>query len=37
MRNNNQVLSRETLLMQVWEAHGQVASGNNLNKGFEVQ
>ncbi|HIE1062974.1 TPA: winged helix-turn-helix domain-containing protein [Serratia marcescens] len=31
VRNNNLVLSRETLLMQVWEVHGQVASGNNLN------
>lgn len=36
VRNNNQVLSRETLLMQVWEAHGQVASGNNLNNTISI-
>ncbi|WP_274864583.1 winged helix-turn-helix domain-containing protein [Serratia marcescens] len=36
VRNNNLVLSRETLLMQVWEAHGQVASGNNLNNTISI-
>ncbi|CAI0998802.1 winged helix-turn-helix domain-containing protein [Serratia proteamaculans] len=36
VRNNNQVLSRETLLMQVWEAHGQIASGNNLNNTISI-
>ncbi|WP_411748905.1 winged helix-turn-helix domain-containing protein [Serratia marcescens] len=36
VRNNNLVLSRETLLTQVWEAHGQVASGNNLNNTISI-
>ncbi|QXX96913.1 winged helix-turn-helix domain-containing protein [Serratia marcescens] len=36
IRNNNQVLSRDTLLTQVWEAHGQVASGNNLNNAISI-
>ncbi|EMH1202861.1 winged helix-turn-helix domain-containing protein [Serratia marcescens] len=36
VRNNNLVLSRETLLSQVWEAHGQVASGNNLNNTISI-
>ncbi|OKB64700.1 hypothetical protein BHU62_21420 [Serratia marcescens] len=36
MRNNNLVLSRETLLTQVWEAHDQVASGNNLNNTISI-
>lgn len=36
VRNNHQVLSRETLLTQVWEAHGQVASGNNLNNTISI-
>jgi DNA-binding winged helix-turn-helix (wHTH) protein len=36
VRNNNLVLSRNTLLMQVWEAHGQVASGNNLNNTISI-
>ncbi|WP_238788535.1 MULTISPECIES: winged helix-turn-helix domain-containing protein [Serratia] len=36
IRNNNQVLSRDTLLTQVWEGHGQVASGNNLNNAISM-
>ncbi|WP_347299477.1 winged helix-turn-helix domain-containing protein, partial [Clostridium perfringens] len=36
VRNNNLVLSRDTLLTQVWEAHGQVASGNNLNNTISI-
>ncbi len=36
VRNNNLVLSRDTLLAQVWEAHGQVASGNNLNNTISI-
>ncbi|WP_260440753.1 winged helix-turn-helix domain-containing protein [Serratia marcescens] len=36
VRNNNLVVSRDTLLTQVWEAHGQVASGNNLNNTISI-
>jgi len=36
VRNNNLVISRDTLLTQVWEAHGQVASGNNLNNTISI-
>lgn len=36
IRNNHQMLSRETLLTQVWAAHGQVASGNNLNNTISI-
>ncbi|MGN6041354.1 winged helix-turn-helix domain-containing protein [Serratia marcescens] len=36
VRNNNLVLSRDALLAQVWEAHGQVASGNNLNNTISI-
>lgn len=31
VRNNNTLLSREYILTQVWEDHGQTASNNNLN------
>lgn len=31
IENNNVALSRDTLLFQVWEDHGKIASGNNLN------
>lgn len=36
VRNNNLVLSRDTLLTQVWDVHGQVASGNNLNNTISI-
>lgn len=36
VRNNNLVVSRDTLLTQVCEAHGQVASGNNLNNTISI-
>lgn len=36
VRNNNVILSREALLTQVWEDHGQVASGNNLNNSISM-
>ncbi|MEN5283220.1 winged helix-turn-helix domain-containing protein [Serratia marcescens] len=36
VRNNNAILSRDVLLTQVWEEHGQVASGNNLNNSISM-
>ncbi|CAI0926709.1 winged helix-turn-helix domain-containing protein [Serratia entomophila] len=36
VRNNNVILSRDVLLTQVWEEHGQVASGNNLNNSISM-
>lgn len=31
VKNNNALLSRDYILTQVWELHGQTASSNNLN------
>ena len=36
IRNHDIMLSRETLLEQVWQSHGQIASGSNLNNGIST-
>ena len=36
IRNHDIMLSREMLLEQVWQTHGQVASGSNLNNGIST-
>ena len=36
IENNNVALSRDTLLSQVWEDHGKIASGNNLNNTISI-
>ncbi|MCP1107095.1 helix-turn-helix domain-containing protein [Serratia nevei] len=36
VRNNGIMLSRTVLLDQVWQAHGQVASGSNLNNAIST-
>ncbi|MGP3070580.1 winged helix-turn-helix domain-containing protein [Serratia nevei] len=36
VRNHDIMLSRDTLLEQVWQSHGQIASGSNLNNGIST-
>ncbi|WP_272682022.1 winged helix-turn-helix domain-containing protein [Providencia sp. PROV129] len=36
VQNNNQILDKERLLLDVWQGHNQVVSDNNLNSNISV-